>query len=247
MSIRADDAVILEVAINGANQSAPRLPEEIAACAASCFDLGAAIVHNHIDFFGAGEAAAARYLEGWQPVLAARPDALLYPTINGIGAVEERYSHIAPLARSGVLHIGVSDPGSVNLGPRFAYVNVGQRYRLPARPVPGVRTGPGAGHLRTGVPAGRAVVLACRPAAPRAPCSASTSAAPRPRPTGASGSACHPTRPSLDAYLAMLDGCPLPWSVSVLGGDLLASELPTLALERGGTSASDWKTMPATR
>ena len=88
MSIRADEAVIIEVAINGANQSAPRLPEEIAACAASCFDLGAAIVHNHIDFFGAADAAAARYLEGWQPVVAARPDALLYPTINGIGAVE---------------------------------------------------------------------------------------------------------------------------------------------------------------
>ena len=32
----------------------------------------------------------------------------------------------------------------------------------------------------------------------------------------------------------MLDGCPLPWSVAVLGGDLLASELPRLALERGG-------------
>lgn len=43
-----------------------------------------------------------------------------------------------------------------------------------------------------------------------------------------------PTRASLDAYLAMLDGCSLPWSVSVLGGDLFASELPQLALERGG-------------
>ena len=54
MSIRSDEAVIIEVAINGANQSAPRLPEEIAACAAACFEIGAGIVHNHIDFFGAG-------------------------------------------------------------------------------------------------------------------------------------------------------------------------------------------------
>jgi 3-keto-5-aminohexanoate cleavage enzyme len=220
MSIRADDALILEVAINGANQSAPRLPEEIAACAAACFDIGAAVVHNHIDFFGTGEAAAARYLEGWQPVLAARPDALLYPTINGIGAVEERYSHIAPLARSGVLHLGVSDPGSVNLGPRFAYVNAGsdidfqlglcQEFGL----VPGLAIFE-PGFLRAALSYWRAGRL------PQGTMLRLYFGVP-------------PTRPSLDAYLAMLDGCPLPWSVSLLGGDLLASELPILALERGG-------------
>ena len=43
-----------------------------------------------------------------------------------------------------------------------------------------------------------------------------------------------PTRTSLEAYLAMLEGVSLPWSVAVVGGDLLASELPRLALERGG-------------
>ena len=43
-----------------------------------------------------------------------------------------------------------------------------------------------------------------------------------------------PTEASLDAYLQMLDGCPLPWSVAVLGDDLFATELPALALERGG-------------
>jgi uncharacterized protein (DUF849 family) len=43
-----------------------------------------------------------------------------------------------------------------------------------------------------------------------------------------------PTRTSLDAYLAMLEGCDLPWSVAVLRGDLADSELPRLALERGG-------------
>jgi len=43
-----------------------------------------------------------------------------------------------------------------------------------------------------------------------------------------------PTRASLDAYLAMLDGSRLPWSVAVLGGDLLATEVARLALERGG-------------
>jgi 3-keto-5-aminohexanoate cleavage enzyme len=210
MSIRSDDAVIIEVAINGANQSAPRLPEEIATCAAGCFDIGAAIVHNHIDFFDTGEVAAARYLEGWEPVLAAQPDALLYPTINGIGAVEERYSHIAALAQSGVLRIGVSDPGSVNLGPRFAYVNSGSDIDYQLELCERFGLVPTLAMLRfyfggEGPEAG-----------------------------GGFWFGLPPTRASLDAYLAMLDGCSLPWSVSVLGGDLFASELPELALERGG-------------
>jgi uncharacterized protein (DUF849 family) len=43
-----------------------------------------------------------------------------------------------------------------------------------------------------------------------------------------------PTALSLDAYLAMLGDCPLPWSVTVVGGDLFATDLPRLAVERGG-------------
>lgn len=43
-----------------------------------------------------------------------------------------------------------------------------------------------------------------------------------------------PTPPSLDAYLAMLDGSGLPWLVAVLGGDVVGCGLAALALERGG-------------
>ncbi len=43
-----------------------------------------------------------------------------------------------------------------------------------------------------------------------------------------------PTRASLDAYLAMLDGTGLPWLVAVLGGDVTGGELARLAIERGG-------------
>ena len=35
-------------------------------------------------------------------------------------------------------------------------------------------------------------------------------------------------------YLEILGDCPLPWSVSLPGGDLLESEIAGLALERGG-------------
>ena len=80
--------VIIEGAINGGrskaeNPNVPTTPDEIAADALACFEAGAAIVHNHIDRYGVSDdEAVERYLEGWRPVLAARPDALLYPTVN---------------------------------------------------------------------------------------------------------------------------------------------------------------------
>jgi uncharacterized protein (DUF849 family) len=43
-----------------------------------------------------------------------------------------------------------------------------------------------------------------------------------------------PTRNALLAYLDMLEGTGLPWSVSVWGGDLMATPIAKLALERGG-------------
>ena len=41
-----------------------------------------------------------------------------------------------------------------------------------------------------------------------------------------------PTERALDAYLELLGDCPLPWSVTVVGGDLFATDLPALALSR---------------
>jgi uncharacterized protein (DUF849 family) len=43
-----------------------------------------------------------------------------------------------------------------------------------------------------------------------------------------------PTEPSLAAYLALLDGCPVPWAASLAGGDVVASEIAPLALAAGG-------------
>ncbi len=132
-------AVIVEAAINGTttkqrNPHVPRQPEEIAEDALACFAAGAAIVHNHVDkVMVPGPEAAARYLEGWAPVLAARPDALLYPTTNFGPDVTGAYSHMEPLTETARLRIGIIDPGSVNLGgvaddglpaaPGFVYAN----------------------------------------------------------------------------------------------------------------------------
>src|SRR5262249_48633907 len=115
-------AVIIEAAINGAtpktrNPHVPLAPGEITADALACCAAGAAIIHNHIDDFSLnGGAAAARYLEGWRPVLRERPDAVVYPTVALGGDVAERFGHVTPLAESGLVRMGVLDPGSVNLG-----------------------------------------------------------------------------------------------------------------------------------
>jgi uncharacterized protein (DUF849 family) len=80
--------VIIECAINGVtskstNIHVPVEPPEIVADALGCIEAGAAIIHNHIDRYGLSvEQAVERYLEAWRPVLAARPDALLYPTVH---------------------------------------------------------------------------------------------------------------------------------------------------------------------
>ena len=111
--------VVIECAVNGThskswNPNVPTEPEEIAADALACMDAGASIIHNHIDRFGVGiDEAVERYLEGWRPVLAARPDALIYPTVHFGTSIS--YEHLGPLADAG-LRVGLADPGSVNLG-----------------------------------------------------------------------------------------------------------------------------------
>jgi uncharacterized protein (DUF849 family) len=245
--------VVIEAAINGAtskgrNPHVPTAPAEIARDALACLDAGAAIVHNHIDDFAlGGEAAAARYLEGWRPVVRARPDAILYCTVALGGDVAARYAHVPPLAASGLMRMGVLDPGSTNLGSAgedglpggfdFVYSHSYADVRYVVRQLEEHRLGPSIsifepGFLRT------ALVYHRRGRLPRgafvklyfggdqsylgdAPAGGVTFGLP-------------PTRTALDAYLEMLDGCDLPWAVAVIGGDVAGSGLARLALERGG-------------
>ncbi len=239
-----DGAVIIEAAINGVtskerNPNVPRAPEEIAADALACFEAGAAVVHNHIDRTGLDEdRAAARYLEGWRPVLALRPDALLYPTVHFGRTIG--YEHLVPLAASGLLRMGLADPGSVNLGGldergvpagSFVYANSFETVRRALEICTEQRLGPSLaiyepGFLRTTLCWWRAGLL----------------------PTGAmvklyfaeergllgAPFGLPPTPTALSAYLELLDGCDLPWAVSVVGGDVTGSEIAAIALERGG-------------
>lgn len=249
----ADGLVIVEAAINGTttkarNPHVPITPAEIATDALACIEAGASIVHNHIDRAGlTGAESAARYHEGWAPVFAARPDALLYPTVNGARGVESMYSHLEPLKASCNLRVGLCDPGSVNFGvldddgvPRGAYVYANSfdavayqmelNRRLGLGPQlaifePGFLRGALAWWHAGAMPPGAMVKLYFGGRSGYL--------------IGSGGSGVPfglpPTRAALDAYLELLDGCPLPWSAAILGGDITAdTEFVRAVLDAGG-------------
>lgn len=245
--------VIIEAAINGVttkqrNPHVPQAPPEVAADALRCLAAGAAIVHNHVDVVTTdADVAAARYLEGWRPLLHERPDAIVYPTVGFGATVAERYAHIPLLAASGLLRMSLFDPGSVNLGAMgpeglpggafdFVYVNsftdlrhvagLCQQYRLaPSIAIfePGFLRATLA-YVRAGrLPAGAFVKLYF--------------GGDHDYLSGAAGGVSFglpPTPTALAAYLELLEGSNLPWAVAVVGGDVIESGLARLALEKGG-------------
>jgi uncharacterized protein (DUF849 family) len=239
------EPVIIEAAINGVtskahNPNTPKEPAEIAEEALRCFASGAAIVHNHIDAFGMdGDAAAERYLEGWRPALAARPDALFYPTTNAGADVQASYAHIAPLARTGLMRLSLCDPGSVNLGglgpdglpaSGIVYANSFDDIAYQFGLCDQYGLGPSiavyeAGFLRC--------VLAWWEA-DRLPAGAMVKLYFGGDEGFLSGFGLRPTPTALDAYLELLDGCDVPWAVAVLGGDVVDVGIARIALERGG-------------
>jgi 3-keto-5-aminohexanoate cleavage enzyme len=239
------EPVIIEAAINGVtskqqNPHTPREPAEIASDALRCFDAGAAIVHNHIDAFGLdGTTAAERYLEGWRPILAERPDALLYPTTNAASGVQASYAHIGPLAESGQMRLSLCDPGSVNLGgvgpdglpaSGIVYANsfddIAYQLGLCAR----YGLGPSMAIYEPGF---LRCVLAWWEAG-RLPAGAMVKFYFGGDEGFLSGFGLRPTPTAMDAYLELLDGCDVQWGVAVLGGDVVESGIARVALERGG-------------
>jgi 3-keto-5-aminohexanoate cleavage enzyme len=235
--------VIIECALNGVtpksrNPNVPISPSEIAADALACIEAGAAIIHNHIDLPGVSvEVAIERYQEGWRPVLAACPDALMYPTVH-FGETTTSYEHLVPLAARG-LRVGLADPGSINLGGigadgvpggGFVYANSYDSITRAFAICSEHGLGPSLaiyepGFLRTTLAWWRAGRL------PRGAMIKLYFATER----GYLGApfGLPPTRRALEAYLELLDGCDVPWAISVVGGDVVASEVAPLALERG--------------
>ena len=243
------DPVILEAAINGMttvdkNPQVPIGPEAIAAEALLAFDLGATIVHAHNrDIFLTGREAADDYLAAWRPVLEARPDALWYPTLTAAPDMVDRLDHIGLIAREIPLRMCAFDPGSTNIGqPGPDGLPTGGVYGVSYEDIRTAfdfcemhRMGPALGIYE---PNALRTTLAYQ-RAERLPSGAMVKLyfggdyglmATEP---GVSFGL-EPTEYGLLAYLDMLEGSGLPWSVSVWGGDLMQTPIARLALERGG-------------
>lgn len=235
--------VIIEAAINGGttkeqNPNVPRSDDEIAADALACLEAGASIIHTHANPVGKAEEVAEAYLASWRPALTARPDALVYPTV-AFRDGRINVDHLAVLAEREATRIGILDPGSVNLGGAidglpvggFVYANSFDDIAAMMRLHDEHRLGPSfaiyePGFLRAALAWWRAGRL---PAGSMFKFYLATERGLMGAPFGLP-----PTTQALDVYLSMLEGCPVPWAVSVVGGDVVASGLAEHAVRRGG-------------
>lgn len=248
---------IIEVAINGItpvsrNRHAPRLPSDIARTAIACLEMGAGIIHNHIDDLKTtGESAARRYAEAWSEILARHPEAVLCPTGTIAATAAEQSAHFAPCAAAGA-SMAPLDPGSLNIcdtdsrglpGPsRFAYTNDFDHIEQTIAMLAEARLGPSvaiyepsflravlAYHYAGMLPSGTLLKFYFG-----GPYDLLGSAPHRDQQTRAVGFGLPPTPKALDAYLEMLGDTKLPWAVACLGGDLCDGDLARHALDRGG-------------
>lgn len=241
--------VILEVALNGVttperNPAVPRRPDEIAADAIRCLDAGATIVHTHTEAFALpAEEAAEQYLQAYRAILDARPDAILYPTAGFGETPEQRHAHHEPLARAGVIRMGLLDPGSVNLGSVGAdglptaldlvYANGPRAVRHQIESCRRLGLG---GAIAIFEPGWLRVVTACQRAGVLPDGSLVKLYFSESGYLGAGEPMFSPPPipEALALYEAMLGDLPIPWAVAVLGGSLLDSPLAALALRHGG-------------
>ncbi|OAI41404.1 hypothetical protein AYO38_03740 [bacterium SCGC AG-212-C10] len=248
MAEQAFPPLIIEAAINGAtpksrNPASPRTPAEIAEVGLACLEAGASIIHNHNDeglLDRPGSAHSAEpYIEAWRAILAKRPDALLYPTMGGGGEgidIAVRYAHIPALAEAGVMRVGLVDPGSVNVGGmsregipagNLTYINTFADADYMVRTCFEHKLGPSIscfepGFVRVALAHHRAGTL----------------------PPGSmvkfyfggefANFGLPATEPSLNAYVSMLEGTGLQWSVAALSGDVVGCGMAELAIRRGG-------------
>jgi len=238
---------VVEVALNGMttreqNPHVPRTVDEIVADGLRCLDAGASVVHHHNDepnFGGATRHCAGPYIDVWTRLRAARPGLLLHPTMAGATAdptVEERFAHIVELHDAGLAPVATCDAGTLALAfPAAGGVrSLAETFGNPAADVawilrwcreravpvhisifePGFLRLILAHHQAGTLPAGVKIqlylggdrMLFGLPATPG----------------------------GLAAFLDMLEGSGLAWMAAVYGGDVAASGIAALAVERGG-------------
>jgi 3-keto-5-aminohexanoate cleavage enzyme len=123
----SDCPLIIEVAINGARNSAsqPHVPltaDAIVQSADVCMQAGASILHAHAGLpvvGGGGHHDAETYIDPFSRILELHPGALLYPTLPGGGpgtTMAARLSLVSQLNDLGLLGMVPVDPGTMNYG-----------------------------------------------------------------------------------------------------------------------------------
>ena len=243
--------VIIECAINGAtrksrNPNVPRQADEIHADVISSLDAGATIIHAHnANFHLLGRDAADDYLAAWRPILLERPDTIWYATGVAASSLEDRLAHLEILADElgPAMPMAYVDPGSTNvawldtdgLPTGYSYVHSFEDIKAFFGFCERRRLGPSIAiyepgwlqttlhYFRAGrLPRGAMVKLYfCGPYDIFGRGRAASYGLP-------------PTVAALEAYVGMLEGTNLPWSVSVWGGDLMQTPIARRALELGG-------------
>ncbi|MCB2048182.1 MAG: 3-keto-5-aminohexanoate cleavage protein [Novosphingobium sp.] len=238
--------LVITASINGErtkeqNPHSPRTYDEIVETALSSYEAGASIIHAHATNMGlVAEEAAEDYLKSWRRVLEKRPGSLWYPTLTRELGGEVR--HILTIDDEVGIEFGCVDPGTVpfaNLDEEGLpvgryYANSLESIRADFATFKARGIGP---QLAIYEPHYLRIVLAFH-AAGALPEGTVLNfyfggdyglGGVRSMPFGL-----RPTEAGLQAYLDILGDVDLPWTVSVWGGDIFDSNLPQLAIERGG-------------
>jgi 3-keto-5-aminohexanoate cleavage enzyme len=247
MSTASAPPTVVEIALNGMttkeqNPHVPRTVDEIVEDGLRCLDAGASVVHHHNDepnFGGATRHCAGPYIDVWTRLRQTRPGLLLHPTMAGAtpySTVEERFAHVVELFDAGLSPVATCDAGTLALAiptPDGVH-SLPETFGNPAADVDWIlrwcREREVPVHISIFEPGFLRLILAHHEAG----------SLPR-----------HvkiqlyiggnrllfglPARPSsLAAYLDMLEGTGLTWMAAVFGGDVVASGVAALAIERGG-------------
>ena len=215
--------LVIAASINGErtkaeNPHVPRSHDEIVETALDCYAAGAGVLHAHnASVRLTGPEAADDYLAAWRRVRAAKPDAVWYPTLTLAGGDE--LEHVWRIDDAIGLDFACVDPGAVGVAhlDEQGLPSDGFYYQTAFEAIRTVIGQHRAGRL----PAGSVVNFYF--GGDHGPFGERSLSFGLP-----------PTRTALDAYLEMLGDAGLPWTVSCWGGDILATELPALAIARGG-------------
>jgi 3-keto-5-aminohexanoate cleavage enzyme len=241
------EPLIIEISLNGqtpksVNATVPYSDDEIVEQAIACMEAGASLVHNHTSepiIGGTGVLDAELYARPWRKLLAARPDAILTPTMP-VGqdvAVETRYAHIEQLASEGLITMGLCDPGSFNYAgmgsdglfrsSNYVYRNDTHDAHYYVETCRRLNIGlsisifePGfvkfvMAYVRAGkLPKGCMIKFYFG--------------------TENLSFGLPPTEKALEAYLEMIEGSGLPWLVSSFGEDCVGCGLAEHSIKRGG-------------